>query len=72
MGTGWADTTRIAAGDPDLWREIFLANKDATLKALTDFETVLKTWREALLSANGPLLTELLKEGKFRRDALGS
>jgi prephenate dehydrogenase len=71
-GTGWSDTTRIAAGDPDLWREIFLANKDATLMALADFETVLKTWREALHSANGPLLTDLLKEGKRRRDVLGS
>jgi len=71
-GPGWLDTTRIAAGDPDLWREIFLANKDATLKAIADFETVLKTWRDALHSANGPLLTDLLKEGKRRRDALGS
>ncbi len=71
-GTGWADTTRIAAGDAELWRQIFLANRDATLKALADFETVLKTWRDALQSANGPLLTDLLKEGKRRRDALGS
>lgn len=72
IGPGWSDTTRIAAGDPDLWREIFLANRGATLKALADFETVLKTWRDALHSANGPLLTDLLKEGKRRRDALGS
>ncbi len=71
-GTGWADTTRIAAGDAELWRQIFLANRDATLKALADFETVLKTWRDALQSANGPLLTDLLKEGKRRRDAVGS
>lgn len=71
-GTGWADTTRIAAGDAELWRQIFLANQDATLKALADFETVLKTWRDALQSANGPLLTDLLQEGKSRRDAVGS
>jgi prephenate dehydrogenase len=71
-GSGWADTTRIASGDADLWREIFLANRGATLKALADFETVLKTWRDALSSANGPQLTALLQEGKRRRDALGS
>ncbi|HEY2414197.1 MAG TPA: prephenate dehydrogenase/arogenate dehydrogenase family protein [Pirellulaceae bacterium] len=71
-GPGWSDTTRIAASEPDLWREIFLANRGATLKALADFETVLKTWREALLSANGPQITALLQEGKRRRDALGS
>jgi prephenate dehydrogenase len=71
-GSGWADTTRIAAGDPELWRQIFLANRGATLKALTDFETVLKTWRDALQNGDGSLLIELLKEGKRRRDAVGS
>jgi prephenate dehydrogenase len=71
-GPGWADTTRVAAGDPELWRQIFLANQDATLKALADFETVVKTWRDALQSANGTLLIDLLKEGKRRRDAVGS
>jgi prephenate dehydrogenase len=71
-GTGWKDTTRIAAGSPELWSQIFLANRGPTLNALTDFETVLRTWRHALESANGQLLTELLKEGKSRRDAVGS
>ncbi len=71
-GPGWADTTRIASGDPELWRQIFLANQGATLKALADFETVVKTWRDALQSANGTLLTDLLMEGKRRRDAVGS
>jgi len=27
-GNGWQDTTRIAAGDPALWRQIMLANRD--------------------------------------------
>jgi prephenate dehydrogenase len=71
-GSGWADTTRIASGDPELWRQILLANRGPTLNALTDFETVLKTWRDALENGNGPLLVELLKEGKSRRDAVGS
>jgi len=70
-GTGWADTTRIAAGDPELWLQIFLANRGPTLKALADFETVLKAWRLALESANGRVLLELLQEGKLRRDAVG-
>ena len=26
-GSGWQDTTRIAAGDPALWRQIMLANR---------------------------------------------
>jgi prephenate dehydrogenase len=71
-GSGWADTTRIASGDPELWRQILLTNRRPTLSALADFETVLRTWRHALESGNGQLLTELLKEGKTRRDAMGS
>src|SRR5262245_4823136 len=72
IGNGWSDTTRIAAGDPELWRQIFLANRGPTLNALADFETVLRTWRHALESGDGQLLTQLLKEGKSRRDAVGS
>jgi prephenate dehydrogenase len=70
-GSGWADTTRIAAGDPELWRQILLANRGPTLNALADFETVLKAWRSALETANGPQLLALLQEGKLRRDAVG-
>ena len=38
VGSGWRDTTRIASGDPELWRQILLANRGPTLKALADFE----------------------------------
>jgi len=72
IGNGWSDTTRIAAGDPELWRQILLANRGPILNTLTGFETVLKTWRHALESGNGQLVTALLKEGKSRRDAVGS
>src|SRR5207247_9015783 len=57
IGSGWADTTRIAAGDPELWRQILLANRGPTLNALADFETVLRTWRHALESGNEQLVT---------------
>jgi prephenate dehydrogenase len=70
--TGWQDTTRVAAGDVELWRQIFLANRAPTLKALADFETVLSRFRAALETADAALLAELLAEGKRRRDAVGS
>ena len=70
--SGWQDTTRIAAGDAELWRQILLANRDSTLKGLADFETVLNKFRTALETADGALLAELLAEGKRRRDAVGS
>jgi len=71
-GAGWQDTTRVAAGDTELWRQIFLANRAHTLKALDDFGTVLERFRAALQSGDGTLLAALLAEGKRRRDSLGS
>ncbi len=72
IGNGWSDTTRIAAGDPELWRQIFQANRGPVLSALTDFQGVLNTWRHALERGDGQLFAALLKEGKKQRDALGS
>jgi prephenate dehydrogenase len=71
-GPGWQDATRIAAGEVELWRQIFLANRSHTLKALADFEKVLARFRAALESSDAALLTALLAEGKHLRDAVGS
>jgi prephenate dehydrogenase len=33
-GKGFADTTRVAAGDAGLWRDIFLDNRDNVLASI--------------------------------------
>jgi prephenate dehydrogenase len=71
-GAGWRDTTRIAAGDAELWRQILLANAGHTLSALDDFERVLSWFRSAMQTGDGQALAELLQQGKVRRDAVGS
>ena len=71
----WAQHEAVCIGfpsDPDLWRQIFLANQGHTLKALADFETVLLRLRAAVERADATLLSALLAEGKRRRDAVGS
>lgn len=48
--TGFADTTRIAKGDADLWTAIFRTNKEALLEAVSDFEQKLSDLRQAIQS----------------------
>lgn len=41
-GRGFADTTRIAASDPGVWRDIFLANREALAETLATFRSALE------------------------------
>lgn len=70
--TGWLDTTRIAAGDPNLWQQILLTNRDHVLAALDRFAETLADYRAALVAGKPADLEELLTKAKQTRDALGS
>lgn len=70
--TGFADTTRVAAGDVELWRQIFTDNRANLLAALATFENTLGSFRTALERGDDALLTRLLRQGKLHRDAVGS
>jgi prephenate dehydrogenase len=69
---GWFDTTRIAAADVELWRQILAQNRGHVLKALAQFEKVLSGLRAALESENDAKLLKILQAGKNIRDAVGS
>lgn len=71
-GSGFHDTTRIAAGDPDLWKQIFAANRTNVLAALDQFGRQLHAFRTALERDDAAALEELLTSAKKNRDALGS
>ena len=47
-GAGFRDFTRIAASSPEMWVDIFRANKEAVLEALDYFEQNLKLLRTAI------------------------
>lgn len=72
IATGWSDTTRVAAGDAALWRQILLSNKTNLLSALTQFETHLASLRKSLEEADADTLELLLAQAKRNRDAVGS
>jgi prephenate dehydrogenase len=69
---GWQDTTRIAAGDPALWRQIMLSNRDNLLAALNQFSALVDAWRQALEAHDAAELERLLTEAKQIRDAVKS
>ena len=69
---GWLDTTRIAAGDPLLWRQIFFANRENLMAALSRFDHTLANLRRAIEAGDAAALERLLTEGKRIRDAVGS
>ena len=71
-GSGWRDTTRVAAGDVELWRQILLDNRVHTLKALEGFEKVLSDFRAALEAGDSAALAKLLTQGKRNRDFVGN
>ncbi len=70
--SGWRDSTRIAAGDPQLWLQILLANRREVLKALGRFEDVLAACRAALRRGDAARLMQLLDAGKQTRDSVAS
>jgi cyclohexadieny/prephenate dehydrogenase len=53
---GFRDFTRIAASDPTMWRDVFLANKDAVLEMLQRFTEDLTALQRAIRVADGDTL----------------
>lgn len=68
--TGFRDTTRLAAGSPELWRAIFLCNQPALLDATEAFRAHLDRFRDALARGDGETLRLLLEQSKYIRDSL--
>jgi cyclohexadieny/prephenate dehydrogenase len=55
---GFRDFTRIAASDPTMWRDVFLANKDAVLEMLGTFQEDLAKLTRAIRRGDGEALYE--------------
>ena len=68
---GWRDTTRIAAGDPELWADILLDNAAPVAKALARIATGAEKMLAAIESGDRRRLMTLLTRAKEERDAVG-
>jgi prephenate dehydrogenase len=65
---GFRDTTRIASGSPEMWRDIALANRLNLVEALEGFQKGLAKFRDALKAENEAYVTKFFEQAKERRD----
>ena len=71
-GSGFRDFTRIAAGSPEVWRDIFLANRSAVLRELQEVKAALSQAELALENAEGEDLRDFLERAALARRFWGS
>ncbi len=67
---GFRDFTRIAASDPTMWRDVFLANKDAVLEMLQRFSEDLTALQRAIRWGDGDALFDLFTRTRAIRRSI--
>ena len=66
---GFRDTTRIASGSPEMWRDIAMTNRTHIARELAQFIDALQEVRAALEKGDSRAIEEFFIEAKRRRDA---
>jgi cyclohexadieny/prephenate dehydrogenase len=67
---GFRDFTRIASSDPTMWRDIFLANKDAVLEMLGRFSEDVSELTRAIRRGDGDALFDIFSERRAIRRSI--
>lgn len=71
-GSGFRDFTRISAGSAEVWRDIFLSNREAVLAELTEVRAALDQAQAFLQGAQGRELEDFLERAALARRFWGS
>jgi len=66
--TGFRDTTRIASGSPEMWRDIALANRKNIARSVDAYLTELKKFQIAVKASDAKALEQFFATAKNRRD----
>jgi prephenate dehydrogenase len=66
--TGFRDSTRIASGSPEMWRDIALANRKNLSRSVDDFVAELKRFQTALKKSDAPAVENFFATAKQLRD----
>ncbi len=65
---GFRDTTRIASGSPEMWRDIALANRRNLAKSLDAFIADLQKFRRLVKKGDAMAIAKFFEKAKQRRD----
>jgi len=65
---GFRDTTRIASGSPEMWRDISLANRQNLSRAVGAFVADLQKFQRLLKKSNGATLSRFFERAKKLRE----
>jgi cyclohexadieny/prephenate dehydrogenase len=68
--SGFRDFTRIAASDPVMWRDVFLANREAVLEMLQRFTEDLTALQRAIRRGEGDTLQDVFTRTRAIRRAI--
>jgi prephenate dehydrogenase len=66
--TGFRDTTRIASGSPEMWRDIALANRKNLSQSVDAFISELHKFQRGLKKSDATAILGFLETAKTRRD----
>ncbi len=67
---GLRDFTRIAASDPTMWRDIFIANSDLIIQAIDKFSKNLDEFKKVISDKNSEKLLEIFSRSKELRKSI--
>ena len=65
--SGFRDFTRIAGSSPEMWRDIALANRQALLSEIAQYQTSLEQMRAALAAGDATALEAVFKRAQTAR-----
>lgn len=69
-GRGLRDTSRVAAGDPLMWAEILMENRQEIVPPLRESARILERLADLLETSKEDAITAVLEEGQERRQGL--
>lgn len=71
-GGGLRDTTRIAASSPEMWRDIFLWNRDNVVSFIDEYKRALEELKQLIKAGDASGIEKALERAKGEREKLNA